>query len=138
MELSIVADRMSGETELLDSAGMEAPAEGRDAEAEVHDLARELLYGWPSVGQEPTGMRAQGRFPKAFPLEFPMGIGDLWDPRPVPVTAAEWARDFRSQPKPKPSRRSTACELFRPEFAADFQNGPANGDAEVSEEKIEK
>ena len=90
LELSIVADRAPVNS--LASGCFEAGPEGGDAEAEVSALARELLYGWPTVAREPSKMRSPGRFPKAFPLEFPMGIGDLWEDRPRKVSAAEWAQ----------------------------------------------
>ena len=54
--------------------------------------ARSVVHGWPTVDTEPTAPRDVGRFPKSFPLEFPMGIADLYDSRPVPVTPAEWAQ----------------------------------------------
>ncbi len=92
LEFSVVSEHMGLDRDRLSSGGLEAPPEGRDAEAEVADLANQLLYGWPTVDRDPTGMRAPGRFPKAFPLEFPMGIGDLWDFRHRPVTAAEWVQ----------------------------------------------
>ena len=41
---------------------------------------------------EPTQMRAPGRFAKSFPLKFPMGIADLHDERDIPVTAAEYTQ----------------------------------------------
>ena len=63
-----------------------------DAEEIVLSLARELLYGWPAVDRTPSGMRSPGHFPKSFPLEFPLGIGDLWEERPRKVSAAEWAQ----------------------------------------------
>ena len=90
LELSIVADRAPVDS--LTSGCFEAGPEGGDSEAEVSARARELLYGWPTVAREPSKMRSPGCFPKAFPLEFPMGIGDLWEDRPRKVSAAEWAQ----------------------------------------------
>ena len=54
--------------------------------------AQSVVHAWPSVDTEPTAMRDVGGFPKAFPLEFPMGLADLYDSRTVPVTAAEWVQ----------------------------------------------
>ncbi len=58
-------------------------------EADAEAYAQSLAYGWPTVHDEPTVPRAPGRFAKSFPLKFPMGIGDLHDERPIPVTRAE-------------------------------------------------
>ena len=44
--------------------------------------AERLVYGWPSRDADPTGVVSPGRFVKAFPLDFPMGIGDLYEERP--------------------------------------------------------
>ena len=61
-------------------------------DAETHDYAEALAYGWPSVHDEPTLPRAPGRFAKSFPLKFPMGIADLYDARDIPVTPAEYVQ----------------------------------------------
>ena len=54
---------------------------GRSVGDEEENLrtAERLAYGWPSRSDEATLPRQPGRFPKAFPLEFPMGIGGLHD-----------------------------------------------------------
>ena len=57
----------------------------RDPGFEVGDedenlrTAQSVAYGWPSRADEATVPRQPGRFTKSFPLEFPMGIGDLDD-----------------------------------------------------------
>ena len=43
--------------------------------------AQSVVYGWPSTEAEPTKPQDQGRFPKSFPLEFAMGVADLFDER---------------------------------------------------------
>ena len=51
----------------------------------VADTLREhvadVVHPWPSISEEPHPERADGRFVKAFPLEFPMGQGDPRQPR---------------------------------------------------------
>ena len=42
------------------------------------------------VRDVPVDFRAHGRFAKAFPLRFPMGIADLFDSRPYEVQPQEW------------------------------------------------
>ena len=56
------------------------------------DLAHRLAYGWPSRAEEPTRPREAGRLARAFPLLFPMGIGDLYDQRPRAVGVVEHAQ----------------------------------------------
>ena len=63
---------------------------GADPEEESMDIARSIAYGWPSVDREPTGVRQGARFVKAFPLKFPMGIGDLHEERIWKVSGPEW------------------------------------------------
>ena len=41
----------------------------------------ENVFPWPRILNEPTPERADGRFVKAFPLAFPMGVGDLYQTR---------------------------------------------------------
>ena len=75
------------------TAGMEEPEGGHDPERESLDIAQGIVHGWPTVEKDPTVMRQIGRFVKAFPLKFPMGIGDLHESkkdRPVEVSGPEW------------------------------------------------
>ena len=67
-------------------------AECVDDEEEAVRIGERLVYGWPSRDCEPTGVYSFGRFVKAFPLDFPMGIGDLYEERPRKVTPAEWVQ----------------------------------------------
>ena len=48
---------------------------------------------WPTIERDPTEPREEGRFVKAFPLEFPMGVGDLYQARLRDgFSAAAWAQ----------------------------------------------
>ena len=42
------------------------------------------------MAKDPTGAKQVARFVKAFPLKFPMGIGDLFEDRPRAVRGPEW------------------------------------------------
>ena len=55
-------------------------------------MAERLVYGWPGQDAEPTGASSVGRFVKAHPLDFPMGIGDLHEERPKKVSIEEWVQ----------------------------------------------
>ena len=56
--------------------------------------AQRCVYGWARQVPEPTGAYSRGRFVKAFPLEFPMGVADLYDEkeRAWKLSAAEWVQ----------------------------------------------
>ena len=88
LEFEVVGDLGAGALE--STGGMEAPAGGEDPEREGFDIARGMVHGWPSVAKDPTGAKQAGRFVKAFPLKFPMGIGDLYEDRPFAVRGPEW------------------------------------------------
>ena len=53
----------------------------KDVEAETHDHLRAHAFAWPQIYEEPSRERSDGRFVKAFPLVFPMGVADLYQPR---------------------------------------------------------
>ena len=40
------------------------------------ELSQEVLP-WPQIEKEPLSRYEEGRFVKSFPLQFPMGVGDL-------------------------------------------------------------
>ena len=61
-------------------------------EEEALRTAERLVYGWPSRNDDPTGAHGRGRFVKAFPLDFPMGIGDLYEERPRKVAPEVWVQ----------------------------------------------
>ena len=60
-----------------DKACIREPEDGSDVEEDSLRTAERLVYGWPSRECDPTGAHSVGRFVKAFPLDFPVGIGDL-------------------------------------------------------------
>ncbi len=68
---------------------MDAPGEVPDQTGPAQETASNLAFGWPRVREDPTDRRQIGRFPKAFPLEFPMGLGDPYGERPMKVTVVE-------------------------------------------------
>ena len=74
---------------------MEGRGSAEDPEEEALRLAQGLVdpvYSWPRVSDEPTPLGQAGRFTKSFPLDFPMGIADLFDERPRAVTPHEWVQ----------------------------------------------
>ena len=91
-ELRVAADYFAG-----DSARgcMEAAPESDDVEAESRGLAESLAAperSWPRVADEPSAWKAPGKFAKALPLCFPMGLADLYDDRCRDVSAPEWVQ----------------------------------------------
>ena len=46
----------------------------------LQDTVSNLVKPWPEIEKKPVPMYEDGRFVKAFPLEFPMGTGDLSQP----------------------------------------------------------
>jgi len=93
MELRVAAEHFSGST----SRGcMEAAPESDDVEAQSRRLAESLAAPeepWPRVSDVPTPFRARGRFSKALPLSFPMGIADMYDQRLLDdVSGAQWVQ----------------------------------------------
>jgi len=90
MELRGVMDRfsMSDNTCAMERLPDCADAD-EEAQAAAQAAAGKTVMGWHSVSGDPTVPRAPGREAKAFPLDFPMGIGGLDDPRRWPVHAGE-------------------------------------------------
>ena len=91
LELAIAA-RFRGGGGVDDTGCVREPEGQQDEEEEALQLAQGLVYGWPSREAEPTGAYSVGRFVRSFPLEFPMGIGDLYEERPRKVTAQVWVQ----------------------------------------------
>ena len=70
----------------------EGGAAGADPEQEAISLAESLVFGYPSRAADPTQPRQEGRFCKAFPLEYPMGVADMYAWRPKRVSQAEYVQ----------------------------------------------
>ena len=88
-ELSIAAELM----QIWDDRGcMEEPVDKGDHDEQAVGTAERLVYGWPSKDAEPTNVMSPGRFVKSFPLDFPMGVGDLYQERPHKVSVEEWVQ----------------------------------------------
>ena len=75
-----------------DKGCVKEPVDQPDEEAEALRTAERLVYGWPSRHEDPTGAQSQGRFVRAFPLDFPMGIADLFEERPRKVSVEAWVQ----------------------------------------------
>ena len=55
---------------------------GRQGVAEAtEEVCRDAVRPWPAIEKDPVAMSDEGRFVKAFPLEFPMGVADLKQPQ---------------------------------------------------------
>ena len=44
----------------------------------LHSEVSQEVYPWPRVDMQPVPRYEEGRFVKSFPLQFPMGVGDLY------------------------------------------------------------
>ena len=90
MELRVVVEQFF---DTHSGGAMDEGPERPDVDVEARDAAQKVVYGYPGQAREPTKFEAEGRFAKSHPLEFPMGIGDLFDPsRPRPVSARVWVQ----------------------------------------------
>jgi len=75
-----------------DKGAIRNDADQPDEEEDALRIAERLVYGWPNKNEEPTGACSYGRFVKSFPLEFPMGIADLFEERPRKVSPEDWVQ----------------------------------------------
>ena len=101
-EGELLADRLlheltvagHGDLALEDRGCMEEAPTKRDDEEEAVRLAENLVYGWPSREGDPTGVYSRGKFVKSHPLDFPMGIADLYEEavRVHRVSPEEWVQ----------------------------------------------
>jgi len=89
MEIAVAAGHSGG---VYNTGTREVKRQGEDVEEETKQTADELIAGWPRVHAEPRAVRSRGRFAKSFPLQFPMGIADLYDDRPIEVSPEEWVQ----------------------------------------------
>ena len=72
---------------------MEEAVDRADEDEQAESLAEHLVYVWPNKAVDPVTVRDAGRFVKAHPLDFSMGVGDLYDPdRPRKVSVSEWVQ----------------------------------------------
>ena len=69
-----------------------ADEQAEDVEAESLRVAQSAAFGWPTISKVPVEWQDEGRFARAHPLEFPMGIADLDDPRLLKVSPQEWCQ----------------------------------------------
>ena len=53
----------------------------KHVEDATHAHVGSHAFAWPQIQEQPSRERADGRFVKAFPLVFPMGVADLYQPR---------------------------------------------------------
>jgi hypothetical protein len=90
LEFRVVNDHFASTEE---TGCLEAGEDARDVDAENETALRHAVKGWPRVSEDPTLSKAPGRFSKAYPLKFPMGEAELFDPeRPTKVTPHEWVQ----------------------------------------------
>ena len=63
------------------SAVMQGAAVSENVQASTQSQIEEAIHPWPTILEQPTPEVADGRFAKAFPLHFPMGVADPRQPR---------------------------------------------------------
>ena len=69
------------------------PPERQAVAEEIAEICENAVHPWPAVDKTPVPAIEEGRFAKAYPLEFPMGTGDLKQPQlRQDYTATEWAQ----------------------------------------------
>ncbi len=90
-ELAIVSDLFVHE-ELKATACFEGKSESTDPALEAMRLAEQTTLGWPGVSEEPVSIKAPNRLVCAFPLEYPMGVADMYEDRVYSVPPAEYVQ----------------------------------------------
>jgi len=89
-EFGVVGDFKPG---VQESGSMEEAVDRADEDEQAKSLAEHLVCGWPNKTVDLVTVRDAGRFVKTHPLDFPMGVGDLYDPdRPRKVSVSEWVQ----------------------------------------------
>ena len=63
------------------ASGVMGAVPAKNMEVDTHDHVKAQVFPWPQIQEQPTKERADGRFVKAFPLVFPMGVADPRHPR---------------------------------------------------------
>ena len=75
------------------AAVMEEMPDGVDVDVAAVKAAEKVVFGFPGQDDAPTAFAAVGRLERAHALEFPMGIGGLFDDaRPRGVSPRIWAQ----------------------------------------------
>ena len=59
------------------ASGVMGATPHKNVESSTRDSVESQVFAWPQIQEEATRERADGRFVKAFPLVFPMGVADL-------------------------------------------------------------
>lgn len=88
-ELAIVADRFVYEKS---TAYLDSRQSATDPSDEARRMVDELVLGWPTVKEDPVFIRAVNRFVCCFPLEYPMGIADMYEDRTHKVQPADYVQ----------------------------------------------
>ena len=71
---------------------VQEPEQHRVADA-VHDVCTDIVHPWPTIDRDPVPLYEEGRFVNAHPPDFPMGVGDLHQPRlRDDFSTADWAQ----------------------------------------------
>jgi hypothetical protein len=83
LELSIVAEHFPRS---MSSGTMDKSGGGADPDADANNVAEQALFGWPAVSDKPVWSRSERRFVDCYPLEFPMGVADMYEDRARPVS----------------------------------------------------
>ena len=78
--------------DIEDKGCVDTPVDCPEEDKEAQQTAERLVYGWPSQNSDPVAAHAIGRFVRSFPLDFPMGIADLYEVRPRTVSAEVWVQ----------------------------------------------
>ena len=77
------------------STGAMQKLQAKHVETTTHEHLEDIILPWPTISKDPTPYFDDARFVKAFPLEFPMGVGDLRQPRlRSDFTSIEWLQHF--------------------------------------------
>ena len=58
--------------------GMVLQPEQKSVGDTLQNEVSQEVYPWPQIEKNPTPRFEEGRFVKSFPLQFPMGVGDLY------------------------------------------------------------
>ena len=65
----------------LHATGVMPAGPPENVQESTRQHVEETVHPWPRILEQPTPELADGRFAKAFPLKFPMGVADPRQPR---------------------------------------------------------